>query len=518
MILLLLIAWLMLGGLIAWVSERYGPYWPRWIALGTTFVSLCAIGVDTIPHLIDDVAGSSNPWIREFEVPWIPRFGIGLHLAMDGLGFVLLVLTFLLGMVAVVASWTEITTGIGFFHFNLLWVLAGIAGVFVAVDLFLFFVFWELMLVPMYLLISIWGHERRSYAATKFFLFTQAGGLLMLISILALSILHYRETGVTTFDYAVLLGTSLPPETEFWLMLGFFAAFAVKLPAVPLHPWLPDAHTEAPTGGSIILAGLLLKTGAYGLLRFAIPLFPNASETFAIVAMTLGVVGILYGALLAFAQTDFKRLVAYSSVAHLGFVLLGIYAGNLHARQGAIVAMIAHGLSTGALFMIAGLLQERLHTRDMRRMGGLWSVVPKLSGMTLVFSMASLGIPGLANFIGEFLVLLGTYRVNIPLAVLATIGVVGAALYSLILIQRAFHGENTEGWKVPDLGGVQFTTLGAMILFSLALGLYPQPLLNAARLAVVRIQAWGPPTAGQETPAVLEGDASDDVTPGPTDR
>lgn len=518
MILLLLIAFLMLGGLIAWVSERLGPQWPRWIALGTTVVSLCTIGLDTIPHLFGDVAPSSNPWLREFTVPWIPRFGIGLHLAMDGLGFLLIVLTLTLGIVAAIASWTEITSGIGFFHFNLLWVLAGIAGVFVAMDLFLFFVFWELMLVPMYLLISIWGHERRSYAATKFFLFTQAGGLLMLISILALSIVHYRQTGVTTFDYAVLLGTSLPPETEFWLMLGFFAAFAVKLPAVPLHPWLPDAHTEAPTGGSIILAGILLKTGAYGMLRFAIPLFPNASETFSIVAMTLGVVGILYGALLAFAQTDFKRLVAYSSVAHLGFVLLGIYAGTLHAREGAIMAMIAHGLSTGALFMIAGLLQERLHTRDMRRMGGLWPVVPKLSGVTLVFSMASLGIPGLANFIGEFLVLLGTYRVNIPLAVLATIGVVGAALYSLILIQRTFHGENTENWKVPDLRGVQFATLGSMVLVSLTLGLYPQPLLKISKPAVARIQTWGSPPPAQETSAVPEEDVSDRATPSPPDR
>lgn len=517
MILVLLIALLMLGGLMAWVSERAGSHWPRWVTLGTAFVGLCAIGFDTIPHL-GQVDLPSNPWLREYSVPWIPRFGIGLHLAMDGLGFLLIVLTLLLEIVAVIASWTEITTGIGFFHFNLLWVLAGIAGVFLAMDLFLFFVFWELMLVPMYLMISIWGHERRSYAATKFFLFTQAGGLLMLISILALSIVHYRQTGVTTFDYSLLLGTSLPPETELWLMLGFFAAFAVKLPMVPLHPWLPDAHTEAPTGGSIILAGLLLKTGAYGLLRFAIPLFPNASERFAVVAMTLGVVGILYGALLAFAQTDFKRLVAYSSVAHLGFVLLGIYAGNLHARQGAIMAMIAHGLSTGALFMIAGLLQERLHTRDMNRMGGLWPVMPKLSGVTLVFSMASLGIPGLANFIGEFLVLLGTYRVNIPLAVLATIGVVGAALYSLILIQRTFHGENIEGWKVPDLGGAQFATLGAMILFSLALGLYPQPLLNASQPGVARIQTWGSPTSVQETPTVREGEASDPTTPTPPGR
>jgi NADH-quinone oxidoreductase subunit M len=514
MILVWLIALLMLGGLLAWVSERAGSSWPRWITVGTIFASLCAIGLNTIPHL-GHIDQPSNPWLREYRVPWIPQFGIDLHLAMDGLAFVLIMLTLLLGIVAVIASWTEITTGIGFFHFNMLWVLAGIAGVFVAMDLFLFFVFWEVMLVPMYLIINIWGHERRSYAAIKFFLFTQAGGLLMLISILALSILHYRQTGITTFDYSLLLGTSLHPDTEWWLMLGFVAAFAVKLPMVPLHPWLPDAHTEAPTGGSIILAGLLLKTGAYGLLRFAIPLFPNASERFALVAMTLGVAGILYGATLAFAQTDFKRLVAYSSVAHLGFVLLGIYAGNLHARQGAIMVMIAHGLSTGALFMIAGHLREHLHTRDMNRMGGLWPVIPKLSAVTLVFSMASLGIPGLANFIGEFLVLLGTYRVNVLMAVLATVGVVGAALYSLLLIQKALYGESTEGCKVPDLGRAQFATLGVMILFTVAIGLYPQPLLTISEPGVARIHTWGNPTATRGSTVEFSGTTTTSTLMGP---
>jgi NADH-quinone oxidoreductase subunit M len=291
-----------------------------------------------------------------------------------------------------------------------------------------------------------------------------------------------------TFDYAALLDTALAPRTEFWLMLGFFAAFAVKLPAVPLHPWLPDAHTEAPTGGSVILAGLLLKTGAYGLLRFAVPLFPQAAHDFAPVAMSLGVVGILYGAVLAFAQSDFKRLIAYSSIAHLGFVLLGIFAWNQHALQGAVMAMLAHGLSTGALFIVAGSLQERLHTRDMRRMGGLWSVTPKLARLTLVFAMASLGLPGLANFVGEFLVLLGTYRASMPLAVLATIGIVGAALYSLIMIQRTFHGPNTERWQVPDLSRISVATLGVMMVLNVWLGVYPQPVLNTARPALIAIQ------------------------------
>ena len=483
-----MIAVLLLGGVLAWRAERVGPVWPRWIALG-------ALGLDLLLSLVlwfqpmDVPPGRTASWLASWQIPWVPRFGISLYLAMDGLSLLLVLLTCVLGLAAVVASWSEIRKRIGFFHFNLLWVLAGVMGVFLALDLFLFFVFWEVMLVPMYLLISLWGHERRAYAALKFFLFTQAGGLLMLIAILAIFITYYRQTGIMTFDYFRLLDTTFAPRTELWLMLGFFAAFAVKLPVVPLHPWLPDAHTEAPTGASVILAGLLLKTGAYGLLRFAVPLFPHAAQAFAPIAMSLAVIGILYGALLAFAQSDFKRLIAYSSIAHLGFVLLGIYAWNSQALQGAVVAMLAHGLSTGALFILAGALQERLHTRDMRRMGGLWSVMPKLAGFSLFFAMASLGLPGLANFIGEFLILLGAYRANVPLAILATIGLVGAALYSLILIQRTFHGRNTESWQAPDLSHAQITTLGVMIILTIWIGLYPQPILSTAQPALTALQA-----------------------------
>jgi NADH-quinone oxidoreductase subunit M len=289
---------------------------------------------------------------------------------MDGLSLLLVLLTVLLGLMAVVASWSEIRERVGFFHFNLLWVLAGIVGVFLALDLFLFYVFWEMMLVPMYFLIGIWGHESRIYAAIKFFIFTQASSLLMLLAIVTLFFLHHQQFGVYTFDYIALLGTPLGPGMAMWLMLGFFVAFAVKLPVVPFHTWLPDAHTEAPTAGSVILAGLLLKTGAYGLLRFVVPLFPEAARAFAPAAMVLGVIGILYGAVLAFAQTDLKRLVAYTSISHLGFVVLGIFAWNEWALQGAVMQMICHGLSTGALFILVGALQERLQTRDMGRMGG----------------------------------------------------------------------------------------------------------------------------------------------------
>src|SRR4051794_40285681 len=302
-------------------------------------------------------------WLYTWNQDWIPQLGIRFHLAMDGLSLALLLLTFFLGAISVLASWSEIQERAGFFYFNLLWVLAGITGVFLAVDLFLFYLFWELMLVPMYFLIGIWGHGRKTYAAIKFFLFTQVSGLMMLAAIVSLAVIHKQQSGAYSFDLESLLGMPLSIGTARLLMLGFFVAFAVKLPVVPLHTWLPDAHSEAPTAGSVILAGLLLKTGAYGLLRFVVPLFPGAANAFAPIALIVGVVGILYGAVLAFAQPDLKRLVAYTSVSHLGFVLVGIFSGSVLALEGAVLQMICHGLSTGALFMLAGSLQERLHTR-----------------------------------------------------------------------------------------------------------------------------------------------------------
>jgi len=367
---------------------------------------------------------------------------------------------------------------VGFFHLNLLWILAGIAGVFLAVDLFLFYFAWELMLVPMYFLIVIWGHENRTYAAMKFFIFTQLSGLLMLIAIVALYFVHHAVTGIYTFEYADLLGTQMAPQTEMWIMLGFFVAFAVKLPMFLLHTWLPDAHTEAPTAGSVILAGLLLKTGAYGMLRFVVPLFPNAAHTIAPAAMALGIAGILYGAIQAFGQTDIKRLVAYTSVSHLGFVLLAIFVWNRLTLQGALITIISHGISTGALFVLAGLIQERIHTRDMDRMGGLWDTAPRLSGVGLFFALASLGLPGLGDFVGEFLILLGTYQRSILAAVLAAIGVLATTFYALRFVQRTFHGPNSHDWQIRDLIPREGIVMGLMMVTLLWLGLYPQPVLR----------------------------------------
>ncbi len=483
MILLALIAVLIGGGMVAAVAARWSAAAARWISL---LALLADFGLGLSIWVRS--AGAAGPWLVDADYAWLPQFGIRFHLAVDGLSLLLLMLTFFLGFVSVLASWSEITESVGFFHLSLLATLAGIAAVFLAVDLFLFYFAWELMLVPMYFLIAVWGHENRVYAAIKFFIFTQLSGLLMLVAILALYFFHHSTTGVYTFEYADLLGTALPPGTAMWLMAGFFVAFAVKLPVVPLHTWLPDAHTEAPTAGSVVLAGLLLKTGAYGMLRFVVPLFPDAAHKFAPVAIVLGVIGILYGAILAFGQTDLKRLVAYTSVSHLGFVLLGIFVGNALALQGALLTIICHGISTGALFVLVGSLQERIHTRELGRMGGLWATTPRLSGAALFFTLASLGLPGLGDFVGEFLVLLGTYRVSIPAAAIAACGVLAATLYGVRLVQRAFHGPNVHELRLADLAPREGLVVTLMAVALLWLGLYPRPVTATFQPAMDRVE------------------------------
>jgi NADH-quinone oxidoreductase subunit M len=487
MMLLLLILVLLIGGVAAWLGERRGEAWPRWISLIVLAIDLALVLV-LWAERDGSAAAATGSWFADLDWPWIPPLGIRFHLGMDGLSLVLILLTILLGIASVAASWTEITERVGFFHFNLLWVLAGVAGVFLALDLFLFFLFWELMLVPTYFLIAIWGHEQRFYASIKFFLFTQGSGLLMFVAIVALFFVNYRQTGTPTFDYFALARAQLDSTTQTWLMLGFFIAFAVKLPAVPFHTWLPDAHTQAPTAGSVVLAGLLLKTGAYGLLRFAVPLFPEAAAAFAPVAMTLGVIGILYGAMLAFAQDDMKRLVAYTSVSHLGFVLLGIYAWNTLALQGVIMQMVAHGVSTGALFILVGALQERLHTRDMRRLGGLWSDVPRLAAIGMFFAIASLGLPGLGNFVGEFLIMFGTYRVAGGFAIAAALGLIVATAYALIFVQRVFQGENRGTTTLLDLSARHMAVMSAMVVTLVWLGIYPQLVFDTAGPGLANLQ------------------------------
>jgi len=486
MILAWLIILLMFCGLLAWLAGRWGNLLPRIISLAGIGIQLLVVVWLWLNHQQGNAEGR---WIISYTHSWIPSFGIQINLGVDGLSLLMLALTSFLGILSVLASWKEIKDRVGLFHFNLLFVLAGISGVFLSLDLFLFYFSWEVMLVPMYFLISIWGNENRVYAAYKFFLFTQASGLLMFLSILGLYLVHGQQTGIYTFDYEQLLGTVLSSQTAFLLMLGFVIAFIVKLSTVPFHSWLPDAHTQAPTAGSVILAGLLLKTGAYGIIRFVLPLFPQASHQFAPIAMLLGVISILYGAKLAFAQTDLKRLVAYISVSHMGFILLGIYAFNEMAMQGVVMQMVVHGVSTGALFIIAGALHERIHTRDIGQMGGLWLKMPRMGAMGLIFVMASLGLPGLGNFVAEILILIGSFAANKTLTIIATIGLVAATVYALRIMQKVFYGKEQKQWKVADF---EFREMGIMISLSVAiiwLGLFPAAVLNLAKSAVVSLGA-----------------------------
>jgi NADH-quinone oxidoreductase subunit M len=473
----LLIALPLVGGAAAWLVGRRSAAASRWLSLAVVLAQLALVVGLWARHFSTIGLGSSGSWIEVFERAWIPRLGVSFILAIDGLSLLMVVLTAFVGVMAVLVSWREIEAGVGAYFACLLWVLAGITGVFLALDLFLFYFFWEVMLIPMYFLIGVWGHGNRIYAAIKFFIFTLAGGLLMLVSILALVFVHGAETGVYTFSYTELLGTSIGSPAAIWIMLGFFVAFAVKLPAVPIHTWLPDAHTEAPTAGSLILAALLLKTGAYGLIRFVVPLFPDASAAIAPWALWLGVFGIVYGAVLAFAQTDLKRLVAYTSVSHMGFVLIGVYSWNELALQGTVMQMICHGISTGALFMIVGMLYGRIHTRDVTRMGGLWRAAPRLAGVAMVFAMASLGLPGTGNFVGEFLVIFGVFRVSLPVAVAALIGVVAATVYSLRIIQTTFHGPAATAWEIGDLSPREMLMMAPMVAAIFWLGLWPSTVI-----------------------------------------
>jgi len=504
MILVVLLALPFTAGVVAWLAGRRSELAARWIsalALGAGLVVLLVLWIVKAP---DISLAAASPFVVSVRASWVPQLGISFFLAADGLSLVLVTLCYSLGLLSVVASWRDIHERVPLFHFMLLWTIAALVGVFTALDLFLFYFVFEMMLVPMYFLIAIWGHERRVYAAIKFFLFTQIGGLLMLVAILALYVIHGRQTGVYTFDYLRLLGTHLSTATATWLMLGFFAAFAVKLPAVPLHTWLPDAHTQAPTAGSLVLAGLLIKIGAYGMIRFLVPLFPHAALRAAPVFMALAVLGILYGAAVAFGQRDLKRLVAYTSVSHMGFVLLAIFAWNTLALQGAVLEIVCHAFSTGALFALVGLMQERLHTRDMEEMGGFWAAAPTMGAAAMVFALASLGLPVLGNFVAEFLILVGTWRVSEPAAVLGAVGLVAATVYSLWIVQKVFQGREEPAQRLTDLSPREGVMLAAMFAPLLWLGVYPQPLIDAVKPALAALQthaAQGQTALTAPTPA-----------------
>jgi NADH-quinone oxidoreductase subunit M len=419
------------------------------------------------------------------KIPWMPAFGIGYIVGMDGISLFLVLLTTFLMPLAIAASWT-VHDRIKEYLFFMLVLETGMLGAFVALDLFLFYVFWEVMLVPMYFLIGVWGGTRRIYAALKFVVYTMAGSLPMLVAIIYLASRYAHVNQAMTFDVMQLYGLRLPVNEQIWLFLAFSLSFAIKVPLFPFHTWLPDAHVEAPTAGSVILAGVLLKMGTYGFLRFAMPLFPDAAAVFTPLIIALAVIGIIYGACVAMMQPDLKKLVAYSSVSHLGFVMLGLFALNIQGIQGGIYQMVSHGLSTGALFLLVGMLYDRRHTRMISDFGGLWRQLPLLSVAFLIVTFASIGLPGLNGFIGEFLILLGAFSLTPGWAAAAATGVILGAIYMLWMFRRVFFGPMThpENQNLVDLDTRELLILAPIIALIVIMGVYPQPFLSRMKTSV----------------------------------
>jgi NADH-quinone oxidoreductase subunit M len=432
----------------------------------------------------------------EERAAWVPDFGISYHVGVDGISVLLILLTTFLSVIAVMASFSPITEKTRSYYAFLLVLETGMLGVFVALDLFCFYIFWEAMLIPMYFLIGVWGGERRIYATIKFFLYTMFGSLLMLVAIIFLAMAHKAQTGTLTFDLIVLYGTRLSHTQELLLFSAYALAFAIKVPIFPFHTWLPDAHVEAPTAGSVILAGVLLKMGTYGFVRFCLPLFPNATAVAVPWIMILALVGIVYGALVAMVQPDLKKLVAYSSVSHLGFVMLGIFALNEHGLQGGMLQMVNHGLTTGALFLIVGIIYERRHTRLIENFGGITKVMPLYAACFMIVTLASIGLPGTNGFVGEFLVLLGTFAANKVWGAVAATGVILAAVYMLRMYQRVMFGEITkpENKELKDLTRLEFATLAPIIVLIFWIGIYPKPFLETMETSVHHVlrQAGAP--------------------------
>ena len=414
------------------------------------------------------------------SLPWIPQWGIRYSLGVDGISLWLVLLTTLLTPVVFLSSWNTIHKHPKEYVIAFLIMEAAMIGVFIATDLLLFYVFFELTLLPMYLIIGVWGGLNRIYAAIKFFLFTMAGSLLMLLGIIYLTFAHYHTTGVLTFAITELYGTSLAPHAQAVLFFAFALAFAIKVPLFPLHTWLPDAHVEAPTGGSIILAGVMLKMGTYGFLRFVLPFFPDATAKYAGLFIALAVIGIVYGALVAWVQPDMKKLVAYSSVSHLGFCVLGIFALNQTSIEGSILQMVNHGLSTGALFLCVGVIYERRHTRMLADYGGLAKTMPVFATFFIISMLSSVGLPGLNGFVGEFLILAGSFQTTPKWTVVAATGVILAAIYLLWLIQRVFFGPITkeENRNVREIAWNEVAALVPLVVLMVWIGIYPNMFLR----------------------------------------
>ncbi len=464
----------------------------RPVALGVSLVDLALTiwlyaSWRDLPLLKSGLPG----YLLKEDAPWIPAFGIRYTLGLDGISLLMTMLTAFTFCVALLVSWNAIKEKTGLFLTLMLAMEAGIMGVFLSLDLALFYLFWEIMLIPMFFLIGIWGHGRKIYSTIKFFLFTMFGSLLMLLAIIALHLLHAQQTGLVTFGLYELLKTQLTLDTQLWLFGAFFLAFAIKFPLFPLHTWLPDAHTDAPTAGSIVLAGLLLKTGSYGLIRFGYPLFPQAAQIVTPLFYALALISIIYASLVAFAQEDMKRLIAYSSIGHMGYVAIGIAAWQPVALSGSILQMANHGITTGALFCLVGMLDERAHTREIAAFGGLWGKIPKYSFFFLFFSLASLGLPGLNNFVGEFLILAGTMKKSPLVVALAFIGIVLTLVYTVRLVQEVLFQEERQPLPLLDLSPREICILLVFAAVDVWMGVHPAPLLDLIRGPVQLLTGGG---------------------------
>jgi NADH-quinone oxidoreductase subunit M len=435
------------------------------------------------------------------QKPWIPDWGIQYLIGVDGVSLFLVLLTTFLTPLVILFSFGDVQKRVKEYFFFMLMLETGMLGAFVALDLFLFYVFWELMLVPMYFIIGIWGGQRRVYASIKFLIYTLTASLLMLLAILYLVGAHVHAGGPTTFDVRQLYDVALSPTEQGWLFAAFALAFAVKVPMFPLHTWLPDAHVEAPTGGSVILAGVMLKLGTYGFLRFAMPLFPAATAAATPFILGLAVVGIVYGAMVAMVQPDLKKLVAYSSVSHLGFVMLGLFAVNPMGIEGAIYQMLNHGLSTGALFLLVGMIYERRHTRQIAEFGGLWKPIPRWAALFLVVTFSSVGLPGLNGFVGEFLILLGAFGTSRIATVFASSGLILGAVYMLWMFQRVVFGpvRHEENATLHDLHPREIAVLVPVVAMIVIMGVYPAPFLKtmepSVKALIARIEKGQPRSA-----------------------
>ncbi|MCC6485376.1 MAG: NADH-quinone oxidoreductase subunit M [Armatimonadetes bacterium] len=470
------------------------PFFPRKAesaAKGFAFVLALITFALSVP-LFFLYSSSGAVWQFEVQKPWIQLMGqpaLTYHIGLDGISLVMVLLTTFLSAVAILGSFAGIKDRQKEYYALMLLLESAMIGVFCALDLVLFYVFWEAMLIPMYFIIGMWGGQRRIYAAVKFFLYTMVGSLLMLVAILVMVWINFKTTGELTFDLPKLYVMHLTAAAQTLLFLAFALAFAIKVPMFPFHTWLPDAHVEAPTAGSVILAGLLLKMGTYGFLRFCLPLFPNASLHFAPLLVTLAIISIIYGALVALRQPDMKKLVAYTSVSHLGIAMLGIFVFTLEGLQGGVYQMISHGLATGALFLLVGMIYERRHTRQIADYGGIYSVMPKYGAVFIIITMASIGLPFLSGFVGEFLVFLGSWMRNPWYAVLGASTAVLSACYLLWMVQRVLHGPmtNEENKSLLDLSAREIAVLTPLAVGVIFFGVYPKPILERVEPSVLRI-------------------------------